>query len=80
MSKQKTVMIGFRVNADVLRNIDNLAGAANVDRSDWIKAWLGHLANLKREYSFRAMADIPEERFKGLPGRPNTPKSDDETD
>jgi hypothetical protein len=62
--------LSIRLNADVLHRIDNLAGAANVDRAEWVRAWLGHLSNLRREVSLRAMADIPPDRFKGLPGRP----------
>ncbi len=60
----------LRVKSDVLADIDNLAGAANMDRSEFIKMWLGTIANLKREYAQRAIADIPLDRFKVLPGRP----------
>jgi len=76
MTKVKTVFLAVRLHPDVMRNIDNLAGAAHLDRSAWIKAWLGSLSNLRREYSLRALADIPPDRFKGLPGRPQEPRDD----
>ena len=70
MSTPRDGKLSIRLNADVLQRIDNLAGAANVERAEWVRAWLGHLSNLRRESSLRAMADIPADRFKGLPGRP----------
>ena len=77
MANPRDGKLSIRVNADVLARIDNLAGAANVDRAEWIRAWLGHLSNLRREVSLRAMADIPPDRFKGLPGRPVDPAAKD---
>lgn len=72
MKKPRKVFIAFRVSPEVLDRVEQLAAAANLDRSTWAKAWLGYLSNLKREYAMRAMADIPQDRFKGVPGRPKT--------
>jgi hypothetical protein len=66
----KTTPVQFRVRTDVVAAIDNLAGAANLDRAEYLKLWLGAIARLKREHAVRAIAAIPQEMFKGLPGRP----------
>ena len=70
-----SVLIQVRVNPQIVKEIDNLAGASNLDRSEYLKLWLGAITRLKREYAVRAIADIPQDRFRGLPGRP---REDDE--
>ena len=66
----KTLLLQFRVPAHVLGQIDNLAGAANLDRAGYMRMWTGAIAELKRENAVRALAAIPKDMFKGLPGRP----------
>jgi hypothetical protein len=80
MPKPKTAFLALRVPVEVLQRIDNLAGASHLDRSEFVKAWLGCLSHLKREFALRAMADIPAERFRGLPGRPVEAKDGEATD
>jgi hypothetical protein len=67
----KTVFLQFRVTPQLARDIDNLAGAANLDRAAFLRFWIGSIARLKREYAVRAIADIPADRFRNLPGRPS---------
>ena len=79
MAQQKTAHLSVRIPVDVLQRIDNLAGAAHLDRSEYVKAWLGYVSNLKRDYALRAMADIPEDRFRGLAGRPSELRTEGKT-
>lgn len=80
MASNRDGKLSIRLNSDVLQKIDNLAGAANVDRAEWVRAWLGHLANLRREMSLRAMGEIPEKCFRGFAGRPPDAETDEKTD
>lgn len=67
----KSALLQVRLNPEVLKQIDNLAGAANLDRSEYLKLWLGAIARLKRERAIDAISGIPKDFFKGLPGRPS---------
>lgn len=67
----KSVLLQFRVTPNVIKEIDNLAGAAHLDRAEFLRLWIGAIARLKRENGVRALADIPPDRFKNLPGRPS---------
>jgi hypothetical protein len=67
----KSVLLQFRITPKIAQELDNLAGAANLDRPEFLRFWIGTIARLKREYAVRAIADIPADRFKNLPGRPS---------
>jgi hypothetical protein len=66
----KSELIAVRLTPAVARELGNLAGAANQNRAEFIRYWLGGIARLKREHATRAFAHIPLSCFKGLPGRP----------
>ncbi|MFA5264422.1 MAG: hypothetical protein WC378_11405 [Opitutaceae bacterium] len=67
----KTTVVQFRVNANVLAAVDNLAGSSNLDRAEYLKLWIGAIARLKRERAIDAISSIPKDYFKALPGRPS---------
>jgi hypothetical protein len=52
--------------------LENLAGAAGMDRPTYCRTILARFARLKREYALEAITGIPREYFKGLPGRPTS--------
>jgi len=64
-------LLSVRVSRDVLDDIDKLASAARLDRSEYVKLWLGVIARVKREAAVTAVTSIPAELLKGFPGRPN---------
>ena len=70
-SKRDFVQINVRVSPEVAETLSNLAGAAHLDRNEYVKAWLGVIANLKRQYATKALGSIPEEYMKGMAGRPS---------
>jgi hypothetical protein len=70
-SGNKSFMLQLRVSHDVAEKLQNIAGAANMDRNEYLRAWLGVIANVKRQYAIKAMGSIPEEYMKGTAGRPN---------
>ena len=67
---KKTIPVQFRVSANVIAAVDNLAGAANLDRAEYLKLWLGVICRLRREHAIAAITAIPAEYFKSFPGRP----------
>ena len=70
-SKDNFVQLGLRVSPDVAETLTNLAGAAHMDRNEYLRAWLGVIANVKRQYAIKAMGSIPENYMKGTAGRPS---------
>ncbi len=72
----KSALLQFRIKPNVLKEIDNLAGAANLDRTEYLRLWIGAIARLKRENATRALHAIPQDMFKGLSGRPSDEPSE----
>lgn len=63
-------LLSVRVPKEVLSEIDGLAKASRLERSEYVKLWLGVIGRLKREYALAAVTSIPPDMLKGYPGRP----------
>jgi hypothetical protein len=67
----KTETLNIRINRDVMLKLHQLAGASHMEVPDYVRYWFGVMARLKPQYSTKAAATIPDDMFKGMPGRPS---------
>lgn len=63
-------ILAARIERDTLKDFDALAKAAGLDRSSYLKLWIGMIRRLKREHAVSALSSIPAEMLKSFPGRP----------
>ncbi len=63
-------ILATRIEPETLKEFDALAKCAGLERSSYLRLWVGTIRRLKREHALSAITSIPPEMLKGFPGRP----------
>lgn len=70
MNPENDINLQCRVSSRIMKDFDNLAEAAGLRRSSYLKMWIAMIIRLKREHAIRALTALPDTFFKASPGRP----------